>query len=51
LRRALREYVIGGIQTLIPLHQLLAEHPDMVAGNYDIHWLEKFLAQREKEVA
>lgn len=43
LRRALREYIIGGIHTLIPLHQVLAEHPDMVKGDYDIHWLEKFL--------
>ena len=45
LRRALREYIIGGVETLIPLHQLLAHHPDIEAGNYDIHWLEKFLAE------
>ena len=41
LRRALDEYVIGGIHTLLPLHKRLAECPDMQAGHYDIHWLER----------
>jgi len=44
LRRALEEYVIGGIETTIPLHQRLIENPDFRAGVYDIHWLERFLA-------
>jgi acetyl-CoA carboxylase biotin carboxylase subunit len=44
LRRALEEYVIGGIETTIPLHQRLIENPDFRAGIYDIHWLERFLA-------
>jgi acetyl-CoA carboxylase, biotin carboxylase subunit len=43
LRRALEEYVIGGIETTIPLHQRLVEDPDFRAGRYDIHWLERFL--------
>ena len=43
LRRALQEYVIGGIVTTIPLHQALIENPDFIAGKYDIHWLEKYL--------
>lgn len=43
LRRALDEYVIGGIQTTIPLHQkIIAERP-FIDGNYDIHWLEKWM--------
>jgi acetyl-CoA carboxylase biotin carboxylase subunit len=41
LRRALGEYVIGGVDTLIPLHVRLANHPDVVAGNFDIHFLER----------
>lgn len=45
LRRALREYVITGVNTLLPLHQALAEAPDIQAGEYDIHWLEKWLSQ------
>ncbi|WP_417820691.1 acetyl-CoA carboxylase biotin carboxylase subunit [Terasakiella sp.] len=43
LRRALGEYVIGGIKTSIPLHQKLLENPDFINGDYDIKWLEKFV--------
>jgi len=44
LRRALGEYVIDGLQTSIPLHQRLMTESDFVNGDYDIHWLEKFVA-------
>jgi len=44
MRRALEEYVIAGIDTTIPLHTRLAVDPDFVAGNYDVHWLERFVA-------
>jgi acetyl-CoA carboxylase biotin carboxylase subunit len=43
LRRALEEFVIGGIETNIPLHSALMWEPDFVDGNYHIHWLEAFL--------
>ncbi len=43
LRRALEEYVIGGIKTTIPLHMALTENADFNAGRYDIHWLAHFL--------
>jgi acetyl-CoA carboxylase, biotin carboxylase subunit len=43
LRRALEEYVIGGIETTIPLHQRLATAAEFVDGNYDVHWLERFV--------
>jgi acetyl-CoA carboxylase biotin carboxylase subunit len=46
LRRTLEEYVIGGIETTIPLHQRLVEEPDFRRGDYDIHWLERVLAPR-----
>ncbi len=45
LRRALSEYVIEGIETTIPLFQRLLSQPDIIDGDYDIHWLEKFLAK------
>jgi acetyl-CoA carboxylase, biotin carboxylase subunit len=45
LRRALEEYVIGGIETTIPLHQRLVEAADFINGDYDIHWLERFLGR------
>lgn len=44
--RALREYVIDGIETILPLHRELAENPDIKNGHYDIHWLEKMLAEK-----
>ena len=46
LRRALEEYVIGGIETTIPLHQTIVENTDFVNGDYDIHWLERLVAER-----
>jgi acetyl-CoA carboxylase biotin carboxylase subunit len=45
LRRALEEYVITGIETTIPLHQRLVEAPEFIDGDYDIHWLEKFVGR------
>ncbi|MEE8223759.1 MAG: acetyl-CoA carboxylase biotin carboxylase subunit [Alphaproteobacteria bacterium] len=44
LRRALEEYAIGGIDTTIALHQKVIGATDFVNGDYDIHWLEKFVA-------
>jgi hypothetical protein len=44
LRRAIDEFVIDGIKTTLPLFQRLIREPDILAGNYDIHWLEKYLA-------
>ncbi|MDV7338578.1 acetyl-CoA carboxylase biotin carboxylase subunit [Terasakiella sp. A23] len=43
LRRALGEYVIGGIKSSIPLHQKLMENQEFINGDYDIKWLEKFV--------
>lgn len=43
LNRALGELIVDGVDTTIPLfHALLAE-PDVQSGNYNIHWLEKWL--------
>ena len=44
LRRALEEFVIGGIETTIPLHNRLIVQRDFINGDYDIHWLENLLA-------
>jgi acetyl-CoA carboxylase, biotin carboxylase subunit len=46
LRRALEEYVIGGIETTIPLHQRIAVAADFIDGDYDVHWLERFVGDR-----
>jgi peptide/nickel transport system permease protein len=46
LRRALGEMVVGGIETTIPLFQELIKQPDILDGEYNIHWLEHYLARR-----
>ena len=46
LRRALGEFVIGGVKTTIPLQQRLVENNDFISGDYDIHWLERFVAEK-----
>jgi acetyl-CoA carboxylase, biotin carboxylase subunit len=44
LRRALDEFAILGIQTTVPLHQRIVDDPSFQAGEYTIHWLERFVA-------
>ena len=44
MRRALDEFVISGIKTVIPLHQRILADPGFQAGDYTIHWLERFVA-------
>ena len=45
LRRALDEFAILGIQTTIPLHRQIVDDPEFQAGDYTIHWLERFVAR------
>ena len=42
LKRSLGEMVVGGIDTTIPLFQKLLQEPDILSGDYDIHWLENW---------
>ena len=44
MRRALDEFAIVGIQTTIPLHQRIVDDAAFRAGDYTIHWLEKFVS-------
>lgn len=46
LRRALDEFVVDGIETTLPLFRELVANADIQDGNYDIHWLEHYLAQK-----
>jgi acetyl-CoA carboxylase biotin carboxylase subunit len=45
LRRALSELIVEGIRTTQPLHQRLAEAPDVLAGDFHTRWLEQWLAE------
>ena len=44
LRRALDEFAVIGIKTTLPLHRRIVDDPAFQAGDYTIHWLEKFVA-------
>ena len=44
LRRALDEFVVDGVDTTLPLFRTLVRDPSIINGDYNIHWLEKFLA-------
>jgi acetyl-CoA carboxylase, biotin carboxylase subunit len=48
LRRALDEFVVDGINTTIPLFRDLLANPDIANGDYDIHWLENYLAENRR---
>ena len=43
LKRSLEEFVVGGIETTLPLHKRLVSEPDFISANYDIHWLERLM--------
>ena len=47
LRRSLEEFVIGGIETTIPLHQKIIQQPEFIDGEYKIHWLEKLVGLKK----
>ncbi|MBK5925799.1 acetyl-CoA carboxylase biotin carboxylase subunit [Rhodobaculum claviforme] len=46
LDRALGEIIIDGVDSTLPLFKALLAEPDIRAGDYTIHWLEHFLAER-----
>ena len=46
LRRALEEFVIEGVKTTIPLHQDIISQAEFIDGQYNIHWLEQFMARK-----
>ena len=43
LNRALGELIVDGVETTVPLFAALLEEKDIQDGNYDIHWLERWL--------
>ncbi len=45
LKRALAEMVVSGIRTTLPLHQRIVADAEFQAGDYTIHWLERFVAR------
>lgn len=49
LKRAIEETVIEGIETTLPLHHWIIEEEEFISGEYNIHWLEKKLKERNEK--
>lgn len=47
-KAALREFMVVGVATTVPFHLALLDHPDVQAGKFDIHWVEKHMSQLTK---
>ena len=45
LNRPLGELIVDGIDTTVPLFHALLQEPDIHSGDYNIHWLEHWLAE------
>ncbi len=45
LLRAIRETVIEGVKTTLPLHEWILNEPEFRSGDYTIHWLENKLSE------
>ncbi len=46
LLRAIRETVVEGVKTTLPLHEWILKQPEFISGDYTIHWLEKKLEEK-----
>lgn len=46
LQRAIRETVISGVKTTLPLQEWILEQPEFLSGDYNIHWLERKLCEK-----
>jgi acetyl-CoA carboxylase biotin carboxylase subunit len=48
MKRALEMFVIEGIKTSIPMHLRIFADPDFAAGEFDTHFIERFLNSNGK---
>lgn len=49
LRRALREYEVGGIKTTLPFYREIVEDEEFIAGNLDTDFIPRFNKRRKTE--
>ncbi len=49
MRNALDEFIVEGVPTTVPFHCEIFEHPDFVAGDYDIGFLETRFRKKTAE--
>jgi acetyl-CoA carboxylase biotin carboxylase subunit len=48
MERALRQFIVQGIDTSIPLHQAIFADPGFRAGEFDTGFMERFLASKSE---
>ena len=48
MKRALREYVIGGVDTTIPFHLKILDTEGFLKGNYTTKYLERIFSEKKK---
>lgn len=46
LNRALGELIVDGVDTTLPMHRDLLSEVDIQTGDYNIHWLERWLEDK-----
>ena len=46
LSRALDELIIDGVDTTVDLFKRILDEEDFITGDYNIHWLENWLADQ-----
>ncbi len=46
LRRAIRETIVEGVKTTLPLHDWILQQEEFISGEYSIKWLENQLKER-----
>ncbi len=49
VNRCLGEMVVGGVDTTVPLFQDLLQQRDILTGEYNIHWLEKWIREQDAQ--
>ncbi|HXI11935.1 MAG TPA: acetyl-CoA carboxylase biotin carboxylase subunit [Thermoanaerobaculia bacterium] len=51
MKRALGEYRVEGIETTVPFHSFIMDHPDFRAGNFDTGFIERILPSLNESLA
>ena len=47
MKRAIRETIVSGVKTTLPLHDWILKQDEFLSGEYSIKWLEEALAKKE----
>ncbi|AFS23421.1 acetyl-CoA carboxylase biotin carboxylase subunit [Chlamydia abortus] len=45
MKRALKEFHIGGVHSTIPFHQFMLDNPKFINSDYDINYVDHLLSQ------